>query len=60
MFEICSDLFKTVLKMCYFCQHLKKAKKGQMAKQLYFWQTVSKKAKIGRKGQMATLACQLL
>jgi len=27
MFEICSDLFKTVLKIYYFCRHSKKAKK---------------------------------
>jgi len=27
MFEICSDLFKTVLKTYYFCWHLIKAKK---------------------------------
>jgi hypothetical protein len=42
MFEICSDLSKTGLKMYYFCQHSKKAKNGQMAKPFYFWQTVSK------------------
>ncbi len=45
MFEICSDLFKTVLKIYYFCRHSKRPKNGQMAKPLYFWQTVSKKAK---------------
>ncbi len=59
MLKICLDLFKTCLKIFYFCQHIKKAKKGQMAKPFYFWQTVSKKAKFGRfgllKGQMATL-----
>ncbi len=27
MLEICSDLFKTCLKIYYFCQHSKKAKK---------------------------------
>jgi hypothetical protein len=50
MFEICSDLSKTDLKIHYFCQHSKKAKKwpngqknGQMAKPLYIWQTVSKR-----------------
>ena len=31
MFEICSDLSKTGLKIYYFCQHSKKAKK-KMAK----------------------------
>ncbi len=45
MLEICSDLFKTSLKIYYFCQHSKKAKKGQMAKPFNFWQTVFKKAK---------------
>jgi len=42
MFEICSDLSKTGLKIHYFCHY---SKNGQMAKLFYFWQTVSKKAK---------------
>ncbi len=37
MFEICSDLSKTCLKIYYFCQHSNKAKKAQMAKPFYFW-----------------------
>ncbi len=48
MLEIFSDLFKTCPKIHYFYQQSKKAKKwpnGQMAKPLYFWKTVSKKAK---------------
>jgi len=45
MFEICSDLSKTGLKIYRFCQYSKKAKNGQMAKPFLFWQTVSKKAK---------------
>ncbi len=45
MLKICLDLFKTCLKIYCFCQHLKKAKKGQMAKPFYFWQTVLKRAK---------------
>ncbi len=40
MLEICSDLFKTGIKIYYFCQH---SKNGQMAKPFYFWQTVSKR-----------------
>ncbi len=43
MLEICSDLFKTCLKIYYFCQHSKRSKNGQMAKPFYFWQTVSKR-----------------
>jgi len=53
MLEICSDLFKTDLKIYYFCQH---SKNGQMAKPFYFWQIVSKKAKWLK---MATLSKML-
>ncbi len=50
MLEICSDLFKTDLKMYYYCHHSKKAKKWPNGQIIYFWQTVSKKAKFGRFG----------
>jgi len=47
MLEICSDVSKTDLKIYYFSQHSKKAKKwaknGQMAQPFNFWQTVSKR-----------------
>jgi len=47
MFEICSGLSKTDLKIYYFCQYSKKAKNWPNGQTFYFWQTVS--------GQMATL-----
>jgi len=49
MFEICSDLTKTCLKIYYFCQYSKKAKKWP------YGQTISILANIFKKGQMATL-----
>ncbi len=45
MFEICSDVSKTGLKIYYFVNIRKRPKNGQMAKPFYFWQKVSKKAK---------------
>ena len=53
MFEICSDLSKTGLKIYFFCQHSKKAKK---------WPNGQKKLFLAnrfKKGQMATLLCQI-
>jgi len=47
MFEICSDLSKTVLKMHYICQHSKKAKKWQNGQTSLFL------ANSFKKGQMA-------
>ncbi len=62
MFQICSELSKRGLKIYYFCQHLNKAKgqkNCQMAKPIYFWKTVLKKAKFDtfdlQTGQMVTL-----
>ena len=50
---------KQALKYTIFFNFQKRPKNGQMAKLFYFWQTVSKKAKLGWfglfKGQMATL-----
>jgi hypothetical protein len=43
MLEICSDLFKTCLKIYYFCQHSKKAKKWPNGQTIFFWPTVSKR-----------------
>jgi len=40
-----SDFSKTGFEIYYYLQHSKKAKNGQMAKTLYFCQTISKKAK---------------
>jgi len=37
MFEICSDLFKTVLKIYYFCRHSKKAKKWPNGQKMAKW-----------------------
>jgi hypothetical protein len=36
MFEICLDLSKTGLKIYYFCQHLKKAKKWPNTQTILF------------------------
>ncbi len=36
MLEICSDLSKTDLKIYYFCQHSKKAKKGPNGQTILF------------------------
>jgi hypothetical protein len=51
---------KQAFKYFIFVNIRKRPKNGQMAKPFYFWQTVSKKAIIGRfgllKGQMATLS----
>jgi hypothetical protein len=41
---------KQSLKYTIFVNIQKRPKSGQMAKPFYFWQTVSKKAKIGRFG----------
>ncbi len=49
MLEICSDLFKTCLKIYYFCQHSKKAKKWPNGQTILFL------ANSFKKGQMATL-----
>ncbi len=49
MLEICSDLFKTCLKIYYFCQHLKKAKNWPNGQTILFL------ANSFKKGQMATL-----
>jgi len=49
MFEICSDLFKTCLKIYFFCQHSKKAKKWPNGQTILFL------ANSFKKGQMATL-----
>jgi hypothetical protein len=53
MFEICSNLSKTGIKMYYFCQYSIKAKK------LPNFQNISILASIFKKGQMATLQKQL-
>jgi len=45
MFEICSDLFKTVLKIYYFRRHLKKAKKWPNGQTIIFLANSLKKAK---------------
>ncbi len=45
--QICS---KQALKYTIFVNIQKRPKNGQMAKPFYFWQTVSKKAKLGRFG----------
>ena len=54
---------KQALKDTIFFNFQKRPKNGQMAKQFYFWQMVSKKAKLGWfglfKGQMATLIVSL-
>jgi len=49
MVEICSDLSKTGLKIYYFCQHLKTAKKWPNGQTILFL------ANSFKKGQMATL-----
>ncbi len=50
MLEICSDLFKTCLKIHYFCQHSKKAKKWPNGQTILFLANGFKKAKFGRFG----------
>jgi len=45
MLEICSDLSKTDLKIYYFCQHSKKAKKWQNGQTILFLANSFKKAK---------------
>ncbi len=45
MLEICSDLFKTDIKIYYFCQHSKKAKKWPNGQTLLFLANSFKKAK---------------
>jgi len=49
MFEICSDLSKIGLKIYYFCQHSKQAKKWPNDQTILFL------ANSFKKGQMATL-----
>ncbi len=49
MFKICSDLSKKSLKIYYFCQHSKKAKRWPNS------QTISFLANSLKKGQIATL-----
>ncbi len=46
MFEICSDLFKTGLKLYYFCQHSKKAKKWPNGQTILFLANSFKKGQI--------------
>ncbi len=50
MFKICSDLFKTCLKVYFFCQHSKKAKKWPNGQTILFMANSFKKAKFGRFG----------
>jgi len=49
MLKICSDFFKTGLKIYYFCQHSKKAKKWPNGQTILFL------ANSFKNGQMATL-----
>ncbi len=46
MLEICSDLFKTCLKIYYFCQHSKKAKKWPNGQTILFLANSFKKGQI--------------
>jgi hypothetical protein len=46
MFEICSDLSKTGLKIYYFCQHSKKAKKWPNDQTFIFLANSFKKGQI--------------
>jgi len=46
MFEICSDLSKTGLKIYYFCQHSKKAKKWPNGQAFLFLANSFKKGQI--------------
>ena len=50
MFEICSDLFNTGLKIYSFCLHSKKAKKWPNDQTIVFLANSFKKAKLGRFG----------
>ncbi len=45
MFEICSDFSKTGLKLYYFCQHSKKAKKWTNGQTILFLANTFKKVK---------------
>ncbi len=46
MLEICSELSKTVLKIYYFCQHSKKAKKWPNGQSILFLTNSFKKVQI--------------
>jgi len=48
MFEICSDLSKTGLKIYSFCQHSKKAKKWPNGQIILFLANSFKKGQIGQ------------
>jgi len=48
MFEICSDLSKTGLKIYSFCQHSKKAKKWTNDQTILFLANSFKKGRIGQ------------
>jgi len=50
LLEICSDLSKIGLKIYYFCQHSKKAKKWPNGETILFLANSFKKAKFGRFG----------